>query len=462
MPNNNLLLIEDEPLLGNELARFFNKQGWNAVVADTLAKAEYQLIDLALEPLIVISDMNLPDGNALDFLERIRQSIVHTEWLFLTGYGTVADSVKALHLGAYDFLEKPCDLDRLNMLTEGAARSARAQRRLLQETGLRHRRYSIDALIGKSAKIQTLKDMLKQLTKVRFSSLVITGETGSGKGLVTRLLHYSGPRAQGPLIELNCAAIPKDLLESELFGYESGAFTGARKRHHGLLEQANTGTLFLDEIAEMDLDLQGKLLKAVEELKFRRLGGEQEISVDLQIIAATNRDLLESVRNGSFRRDLYHRLNIVNLHIPPLRERKEDLRELAWQFIAESNARTGKNLKIVPDGIWRKLEAYHWPGNIRELHNVIERCVMLSDSEIFPEHWLQLPNVSTATPDYSEDELHIPLDGSLSLQDIEKLVIEAALNRSDMNVTAAARMLKTTRETLRYRVQKYNLKYLNE
>ncbi len=462
MHNNNLLIIEDEALLGNELARFFNKQAWNAVVADTLAKAEHQLIDLDLEPLVVLSDMNLPDGNALDFLEKVRQNIAHSEWLFLTGYGTVADSVKALRLGAYDFLEKPCDLDRLNMLVEGAARSARAQRRLFQETDLKHNRYSIDALIGSSPQIQTLKEMIGQLAKVRFSSLVITGETGSGKGLVTRLLHYSGLRAQGPLIELNCAAIPKDLLESELFGHEAGAFTGAKKRRHGLLEQANSGTLFLDEIGELDLDLQGKLLKAVEEFKFRRIGGEQEISVDLQIITATNRDLLGSVEKGSFRRDLYHRLNIVNLHIPPLRERKEDLRELVWQFIAEGNARTGKTLAIVPESVWRKLEAYDWPGNIRELHNVIERCVLLSDSEVFPEHWLQLPNLPSTKSSIREDGIFIPLDGSLSLQDIEKRIIEEALNRSGMNVTAAARLLKATRETLRYRVQKHHLKYINE
>ncbi|MBE0435756.1 MAG: sigma-54-dependent Fis family transcriptional regulator [Methylomicrobium sp.] len=462
MHNNNLLLIEDEPLLGSELARFFSKQGWNAVVADTLAKAKHQLIDQSLDPSVVISDMNLPDGNALTFLEKIRPDIGQTEWLFLTGYGTVADSVKALRLGAYDFLEKPCDLDRLNMLVEGAARSARAQRRLHQETNLRHSRYSLDALIGSSESIRRLKDMAGQLAKVRFTSLVITGETGSGKGLVTRLLHYSGQRAEGPLIELNCAAIPKDLLESELFGHEAGAFTGAKKRRHGLLEQANTGTLFLDEIGELDLDLQGKLLKAVEELKFRRVGGEQEISVDLQIIAATNRDLLESVDKGSFRRDLYHRLNVVNLHIPPLRERKEDLRELVWQFIAEVNARTGKNLAIVPESVWRKLEAYDWPGNIRELHNVIERCVMLSDSKVFPEHWLQLPNLPSTKPSDREDGIFIPLDGSLSLQDIEKRIIEEALNRSGMNVTAAARLLKATRETLRYRVQKHHLKYINE
>lgn len=460
--NDNLLIIEDEPLLGNELARFFRKQNWETVLASTLEEARTYLLDQALEPLVVISDMNLPDGNALDFLEQIKANVANTEWIFLTGYGSVSDSVKALRLGAYDFIEKPCDLDRLNMLVEGSARSARAQRRLSQETSLRHNRYTIDALVGSSPKVTKLKDMLKQLVNVPFSSLVITGETGTGKGLVTRLLHYSGTRALGPLIELNCAAIPKDLLESELFGYEAGAFTGAKKRHHGLLEQAHTGTLFLDEIGEMDLDLQGKLLKAVEELKFRRLGSEHEITVDIQIIAATNQDLMEKVQCGEFRRDLYHRLSIINLHIPPLRERPGDLPELVSQFVAECNAKSGKNVKLIPETVWNKLEAYHWPGNIRELHNVIERCILLADSNIFPEQWLQLPNMQPETPQTGihQDGIFIPLDGSLSLQDMEKHIIQEALNRSNQNVTAAARMLGATRETLRYRVQKYNLKYL--
>ena len=460
--NDNLLIIEDESLLGNELARFFRKQGWETSLAHTLEEAKMHLMDQALEPLVVVSDMNLPDGNALDFLEQIRPSVVNTEWIFLTGYGSVADSVKALRLGAYDFIEKPCDLDRLNMLVEGSARSARAQRRLTQETSLRHNRYTIEALVGSSPKIATLKDMIRQLANVQFSSLVITGETGTGKGLVTRLLHYSGTRAQGPLIELNCAAIPRDLLESELFGYEAGAFTGAKKRHHGLLEQAHAGTLFLDEIGEMDLDLQGKLLKAVEELKFRRLGSEHEITVDIQIIAATNQNLMKKVQSGEFRRDLYHRLNIINLHIPPLRERPEDLRELVSQFIAEGNAKSGKDVKIIPETVWRKLETYQWPGNVRELHNVIERCILLADSNIFPEQWLQLPNIPAETPqtNINQDGIFIPLDGSLSLQDMEKHIIQEALNRSNQNVTAAARMLGATRETLRYRVQKYHLKYL--
>ena len=456
-----LLIIEDEILLGDELARYFRKLGWDVHKAISLNVARTLLKEQNADPIVILSDMNLSDGNALDFLEQVKTSLPNTEWIFLTGYGSVTDSVRALRLGAYDFIEKPCELDRLHMLVEGAARSARAQRRLQQETSQHFNRYTIDALVGRSQKTQVLRDMVKQLANVPFSSLVISGETGTGKGLITRILHYSGSRANKPLVELNCAAIPKDLLESELFGYEAGAFTGAKKRHRGLLEQADTGTIFLDEIGELDLDLQGKLLKAVEELKFRRLGSENAIEVDIQIIAATNRDLLQKVNSGAFRQDLYHRLSVINIHIPPLRERKDDLRDLVPQFVAECNVKTGKSIKTIPESIWEQLEAYDWPGNIRELHNIIERCVLLADSEVFPAQWLQLPNAGqqaslVANP---ANGMFIPLDGSLSLQEMEKVIIQEALHRADYNVTAAARMLGATRETMRYRVQKYHLKY---
>jgi DNA-binding NtrC family response regulator len=461
---DNLFIIEDETLLGNELARFFRKQDWDVSIATDLKNAQAMLDSQDKDPLVVLSDMNLPDGNALDFLEKIKSHLPHSEWIFLTGYGSVNDSVRALRLGAYDFIEKPCGLDRLHMLVEGAARSARAQRRLLQETNQKFNRFGIEALIGKSPKTQQLREMLKQLVKVPFSNLIISGETGTGKGLVARILHYNGSRASKPLVELNCAAIPGDLLESELFGYEAGAFTGAKKRHRGLLEQADSGTIFLDEIGEMDLNLQGKLLKAIEELKFRRLGSENTVEVDVQIIAATNRDLLQKVKNGDFREDLYHRLNVLNIHIPPLRDRLEDLHDLVPQFIAECNVKSGKRVKMIPEEVWLELRCYNWPGNIRELHNVIERCVLLADGELFPLQWLQLPNRQTEPKTLGSENngMFIPLDGSLSLNDIERLILQETLNRANQNVTAAARLLRATRETMRYRVQKHHLKFDQE
>ncbi|SMG65714.1 two component, sigma54 specific, transcriptional regulator, Fis family [methanotrophic bacterial endosymbiont of Bathymodiolus sp.] len=456
---DSLLIIEDETLLGNELARYFRKQNWETTLVCNLAEAEKCLAGQGIDPYVVLSDMNLPDGNALDLLEQFKETNNSTEWIFLTGYGSVADSVRAVQLGAYDFIEKPCELKHLNLLVEGAVRSARAQRRLENQAQEQNNKYSIRALVGHSQPIQQLREMVQQVSQVPFSSMIITGETGTGKGLVTNILHYSGTRAKGPLIEINCAALPRELLESELFGYEAGAFTGAKKRHRGLFEQAHTGTLFLDEIGEMDLELQGKLLKAVEDLRIRRLGGEHEIEVDVQIIAATNKDLQLEVKSGKFRQDLYHRLNVINLHIPSLRERLDDLTELMLLFVAENNAKSNKNIRIIPDKVAEQLAAYDWPGNIRELRNIIERCVLLATGNVFPEQWLQLPNSSNQPFISTENGIFLPLDGTLSLQDMERYIIQDVLNRTDNNVTAAARMLGTTRETLRYRVQKYDLKY---
>jgi len=316
---------------------------------------------------------------------------------------------------------------------------------------------------------------LSKLTQVPFSALIIGGESGTGKGLTARILHYGGPRAQQPMIEVNCAALPRELLESELFGHEPGAFTGASGRHRGLLEQADGGTLFMDEIGEMPLDLQAKLLKAIEDHKVRRLGGEKEISVDVQIVAASNRDLEQMAQNGSFRTDLYHRLSVFKVILPPLREAVEDLDELVPLFVAEYNAKAGRQVKNIPDEVWDMLKAHYWPGNVRELRNVIERCVLFSDGTTFPGQWLQLPRLPHPAGSMDRDQgladininpqakasgqgIYLPLDGSMALDDMDRFIIKTALERADNNLTAAARALGATRETLRYRVRKYNLK----
>jgi two-component system response regulator AtoC len=302
--------------------------------------------------------------------------------------------------------------------------------------------------------------MLGRLAGTAISALVIEGETGTGKGLAARILHASGPRAGGPLVEANCAALPKELLESELFGHEAGAFTGATKRHRGLLEQASGGTIFLDEIGELGLGLQSKLLKAIEDRRVRRVGGESEIPVDVQILAASNRSLANAVRDGSFRDDLYHRLAVFRLWLPPLRDRVDDIEDLVELFIDEFNVKAGRRVTTVPDPVWDRLRAYSWPGNVRELRNVIERGVLLAEDDRFPERWLQLPTEDAGTVGSVEQEdgaIRIPLDGSVSLDEMERHVIVAALGRTRFNVAAAARMLGTTRETLRYRIRKYDI-----
>lgn len=457
-----LLIIEDEKLLGSELSRHYRQSDWEVMLATSLAEAEELLLRDEMEPLLILSDMNLPDGNALDFMEKMKKNVSYAEWLFLTGYGSVPDSVRALRLGAYDFLEKPCDLDRLDLVVNSAARSAAIQRRVIDQTRQEHRRYSPEAYVGSSRQARNVRELLMRLTKVPFSALIIGGETGTGKGLVARILHYGGARARHPMIEVNCAALPRELLESELFGHEPGAFTGASGRHRGLLEQADGGTLFMDEIGEMPLDLQAKLLKAIEDHKVRRLGGEKEITVDVQIIAASNQDLEQMIRDGNFRSDLYHRLNVFRVMLPPLREAREDLDELVPLFVAEYNAKAGRHVKEIPEQVWDKLRAHYWPGNVRELRNVIERCVLFADGPVLPVQWLQLPGQeSTASEDTasgSKDRICLPLDGSMALEDMDRFIIKTALERADNNLAAATRALGTTRETLRYRVRKYNLK----
>jgi DNA-binding NtrC family response regulator len=458
-----LLVIEDEPLLGSELREEFAGSGWDAVLATDLAEAERLLTVRHLEPLVVVSDMSLPDGNAMDLLARLRAKGSRGEWIFLTAYGGVPESVRALKLGAFDFLEKPCDSERLQLVVAGAARSARAQRRLHEEERARGSRFTSEAFAGRSPAAQQVRDMLLRLARVPFSALVITGETGTGKGLVARILHHAGPRSSGPLVEVNCAALPRELMEAELFGHEAGAFTGAKGRRRGLLEQASGGTLFLDEIGELELDLQAKLLKAIEDRRVRRVGGDRELEVDLQLIAATNQDLDARVAQGAFRADLFHRLAVFRLAVPPLRSRKEDLEDLLPVFIGEFNARSGQRVETVPPSVWRRLAAYDWPGNVRELRNLVERCVLLADGPVFPERWLYLGEgqaAASATPDVvaDGDRLCLPLDGSVSLDEMERRILSEALARNGDNVSLTARVLGTTREKLRYRVQKYGLK----
>jgi two-component system response regulator AtoC len=458
-----LLLIEDEELLGTELVRHFSREGWDVVLHRDLSGARKALMKDGLVPLVVVSDMNLPDGNALDLLEECRDHQQSSEWLFLTGYGTVADSVRALRIGAYDFLEKPCDQKRLDLVVTSAARSAQAQRRLDDHAHNQNRAYPVSNFIGSSHAASEVREVLNRLINVSISALIIGGETGTGKGLVARILHNSGPRYKEPLVEVNCAALPRELLESELFGHEAGAFTGAKQKRRGLIQQADGGTLFLDELAEMHIDLQSKLLKVIEDQRVRPLGSDKEMSVDVQIIAASNRNLTERIAAGEFRSDLYHRLSVFELVLPSLSDRIDDLDELVPMIIDEFNSIAGKSVRNISEDTWKALKNHNWPGNVRELRNVIERCVLFSEGPNFPERWLQLPGQAPiSTPESSDGALTLPLDGSLTLEEMEAHIIRVALKRSNYNATAAARSLGTTRQKLRYRAQKHGIQAPNE
>lgn len=452
-----LLIIEDDAMFGIDLKRHFERGGRKTRLVRSLGEAEPFVYGPGYEGLVVLSDLHLPDGNALDLLERARGQGDRREWIFLTGFGEAPDAERAKQLGAFDFLAKPMDRDRLDRIVDAASRGARAQRRIADETSQHRGRYSPAAFIGRSEAAARVRDTLAQLCQVSMSGIVIIGETGTGKGLAARILHHSGRRAGGPLVEVNCAALPRELLESELFGHEAGAFTGAKGSHRGLMEQASDGTLFLDEIGELHLDLQAKLLKALEDKAIRRLGGERMIPVDVQIVAATNRNLRELVAEKGFREDLYHRLGVFQLELPPLRSRKDDLDELLEELIREFNAVSGKRVRRIPEAARKLLATYDWPGNVRELRNVMERSVLLSSGEDLPTEWLQIRPGEATAPAESGDLVRLPLDGSMSFDAMEKLIIEAALERNGNNVMAAARRLGMTRETLRYRMARHGL-----
>ena len=457
--SDSLLIIEDEALLGREMQRRFIKQGWDAVLTGSLAEARQQLVDEQLRPLVVLADMNLPDGNSLDLLaDQQAENKSVGEWILLTAYGTIPDSVRALQLGAHDFLEKPVDEARLDLAVQRAARSSRAQRRLSYASASEAAKYPVEQFIGRSERAAETRHMLTQIAHADFSTLVLRGDTGTGKGLAARILHYNGRRADGPMIEVNCAALPEELLESELFGHEAGSFTGAKSRREGLFEQAHGGTLFLDEIGEMPPGLQAKLLKAVEDHTIRRVGGNRPITIDAAIITATNRDLETEVAAGRFRTDLYHRLSVFQIVLPSLAHRIDDIEDLVKDFVAEFNERRNERIDTIPAEVWEQLRGYDWPGNVRELRNVIERCVLLSRGTVLETRWLQLNvNEDDGRRSVDGDNICFPLNGTITLDDMERRMIEEALRRHHGNVTRSAEMLGISRQTMRYRIEKHHI-----
>jgi DNA-binding NtrC family response regulator len=440
--SDTLLLIEDEPLLSAELVRHFRREGFEVITASTLVEAKRLLLHDEVQPLVVISDMSLPDGNALDLLEAIRSEAMGGEWLFLTGYGGVADSVRALRLGAYDFLEKPCELDRLNLVVAGAARSARAQRQLRERAAAQNRRFTPAAFVGRSEAARSVRELLARLARAPFSTLLLTGETGTGKGLAARVLHYSGPRREGPLVEVNCAALPHDLLESELFGHARGAFTGAVGERKGLFEEADGGTIFLDEVGETSPGMQLRLLRVLQEGEIRRLGASVSRKVNVRVLAATNSDLEADVEAGRFRKDLYYRLDVFPIHLPPLRERVEDIPTLAEHFLRVYRERARRAVPAITADAMRDLRAYPFPGNVRELENEIERAVALAEpgQPIGPAHLSERIRGVAA-------RAALPQTLGDAIEQLKRRMIEDAL-RECGSKTRAAEQLGLTRQSL--------------
>src|SRR5947209_10350297 len=399
-----------------------------------------------VSPDLVLLDLRLPDMDGIDVLRALKGRHPETAVIIITGFGQIQSAVEAMKAGATDYLEKPFEhLDKLKLAVARALEEVRARREIQRLHRLQEKEYRVDQLIGDSDGTRRLRELIGKLARSEAATILIHGESGTGKELVARGLHYESARRDFPFMEVNCAAITETLFESELFGHEKGAFTDAKSAKKGLMELADRGTLLLDEVSEMSLNMQAKFLRCLQERVVRRVGGTRDIRVDVRIVAATNRPLETRVKEGQFREDLFYRLNVIPIHIPPLRERREDTMPLARHFLTESNVRSHKSIKGFTPETERLLLNYPWPGNVRELRNLIERLVILGNSEsIEPQH---LPL------QFAAQVVELPRQEASqefrTLAEVERAYINQVMQRGEANKSRAAKILGISRQTLR-------------
>ena len=455
-----VLLIDDDGLILATLTRSLKKQGYE-VLADSKGQDVLALAN-SFRPDVVLLDIRLPGKNGLDILKEITENRIDTKVIMLTSDDTAETAIKAMRLGAVDYLAKPFNLEEVDIVVHRAIEKDRLEREV-QCLRLASSEFSDNNFIGNAIAIREIKEEAEKMAAARVSTLLITGESGTGKEVLARhihrLLHGDDGSRHAPFLPINCTALPESLLESELFGYEKGAFTDAKAERKGVFELANKGSILLDEIGDMRQNLQNKLLRIVERKAVRRIGGGVEIPVDVTVMATTNRDLSRAIEAGEFRMDLYYRLNAFSINLPPLRERKEDIPVLAGHFLTWFCRRyNNTTLKGFSRETEEMMTAYHWPGNVRELRNVIERLVVLEKSELIrPE---QLPR-EMALPAASAEcgpctGFRLP-EAGISLDAVEKDFIIQALERGKRNKAVAAKLLNITYQSLRYQIQKFGL-----
>jgi len=443
-----ILIVEDEEKLRRVIELQLVSAGFDVDQAST-AEDGLKIVDRAD---LVLTDLKLPHMDGLQLLGLIRRQNAQVPVIMMTAYGSVETAVESMKAGATDFLLKPFSLDHLMQVVSKALemRALRDENRQLKaELG---RRYEFDNIIGRSPAMQEIFDTIERVAPTR-ATVLLAGESGVGKDLVARAIHFHSPRRDRPLVKINCTAIPENLMESELFGYEKGAFTGANTTKPGKFEQADTGTVFLDEIGDVPGPIQVKLLRVLQEREFERLGSNVTRHIDVRVIAATNQDLRAALEQGTFREDLYYRLNVVPLNIPSLRERKQDIPFLANHFVKKLAADSGCRAESITDAAMEKLMAYHWPGNVRELENVIERSLVMCKGTELDAADIKLESAPRPKP---QSETHFLPEG-MSLDTYEQDIIREALRRADGNKSQAARLLGLTRNALRYRLTQMGL-----
>ena len=457
--NEQILVVDDDQAIRWTLREALQSWGFEPVEAGTVAEAVRQF--KAESPAAVLLDIDLPDGSGLDVLREIKHENPDVIVIMITGNVQVENTISALRGGAYDFIAKPIVLEELRVTIRNAIEARHLRREVDQVRKERAREFNFRLIIGESPAMKKMLGLAAKVAESEVSSVLLQGESGTGKDLIAKAIHYGSQRADRPFVAINCAALPATLIESELFGYEKGAFTDAKSRKEGLFEQAEGGTLLLDEIGELELSLQAKLLRVLEEGAFRRVGGLRDIPLDVRVLAASNRDLKTESEAGRFRLDLYYRLSIIQIDIPPLRERGDDVLLLSDYYIDTIGLRLKRNKKISGlstevKGVFRK---YHWPGNVRELRNVIERALILEDTDQITTEYLPggLMSASRLSPPggapQAATRFVLPHEG-ISLDEAELSFVRQAIERSGGNQTRAAELLGISRDQLRYRLKK--------
>jgi len=450
MHSPTILVVDDEQLIRWALVTRLTDEGYRVFEAGTAAEAlarHGEGVDL------VLLDYKLPDGDGLSVLKRIKEADSDTLVIMLTAHSSVDMAVEAMKGGAYHYANKPFNLDEIVLLVEKALETTSLRREVRVLRATQAQPYSIERLVGESDAMVGVRAMLRKVATSPASTVLLTGESGTGKDLAAKVIHYASDRAARPFMNITCSALPEALLESELFGHERGAFTGADRQKRGLLETADGGTVFLDEIGEMMPMLQAKLLRFLEERTFKRVGGTVDIRVQVRVIAATNRDLEEEVKRGRFREDLYYRLNVMPIVMPALRHRPDDIPRLIAYYVDAYNTEFRKRIRRVTPSAVERLKAYPWPGNVRELRNAVERAMLLAEGdELAVDHF---PVVEKPAGELNES-IELPASG-IDLEQLERSLVVQALQRSGWNQTRSAALLGINRDQIRYRIEKFKL-----
>jgi two-component system response regulator AtoC len=454
-----VLVVDDEKLIRWSLKENLGKLGYEVVEAEKGSEALKVFSDTL--PDLVLLDVHLPDTSGIEVMKSLKNIDKEVPVIIVTAFGNIQTAVDAMKFGAYDFVEKPFEIEKLHIVMEKALENAFLRREVSRYKAMSGD-YGFEHIIGNSPKMQDIIKLIKKISMSNTTTVLLEGESGTGKDFIARVIHNQSSRANKSFVDVNCAALPENLIESELFGYERGAFTGAGNSKKGLFEVSSGGTIYLDEIGDMNYDLQAKLLKVIDNKTFRRLGGTTEIMIDVRIIAATNRDLQAKIKAGAFREDLYWRLKVIPIYLPPLRERREDILLLSQKFIDRLNVDFKKYIRGLSAETQKVFMMYQWPGNVRELRNVIERAMLLENNEyITPEH---LPGEMTQSGDgrdltqrpMGEFGISIPEEG-LDIETIERELLKKALLMAKGNQSKAAKLLNLGRDAFRYRMQKFGL-----